>query len=391
MENSETSEARPLRVLINATPAKMSGLLTYVLNFALSLSRHGTPHTYIFYVPPEHVRRFADMPPNFDVRPNPASHWFFLGRFAWDQFALRRILKRENVDVLVSINFALHASPCPQALWIQNALYFSPLHFRVLRRQRAWREYMRMRFRRWLTRAAVRSADMLLFPTEALRREVLKQWPWIKQPSAAAPYGWKLPGFATDGACPDHVLHRLETMRRSGKVLHYPSLLNTHKDLPTVLRAFERVLREEPDCWLLLTPDFDVAPMLTPAIRDRVVWFRTLPYGCVPSLYKASDIVLFSSYCESFGFPLIEAMSYSLPIVAADIPTTRELCGQVARYVPVFDDEAMAREVVALLRDEKARKQLGAAGRAQAEEFQWEEHLGIVLGNLEKIAYHGEA
>jgi len=38
--------------------------------------------------------------------------------------------------------------------------------------------------------------------------------------------------------------------------------------------------------------------------------------------------------CESFGFPLVEAMGARLPIVAADTPVNQEVCGKAAIYFP---------------------------------------------------------
>ncbi|WP_176559376.1 glycosyltransferase [Rubellimicrobium roseum] len=48
--------------------------------------------------------------------------------------------------------------------------------------------------------------------------------------------------------------------------------------------------------------------------------------------YLRSDALLFLSRSESFGFPLIEAMTLGLPIVCPDLPYAREICGDQAIY-----------------------------------------------------------
>lgn len=48
--------------------------------------------------------------------------------------------------------------------------------------------------------------------------------------------------------------------------------------------------------------------------------------------YKSCDALLFLSKFESYGFPLIEAMSLGLPIVCPDLPYARELCMDGAFY-----------------------------------------------------------
>lgn len=45
------------------------------------------------------------------------------------------------------------------------------------------------------------------------------------------------------------------------------------------------------------------------------------------SFYSKMDLLMFPSSYEGFGIPLIEAMSHGLPIIALDIPTTKEIVG----------------------------------------------------------------
>lgn len=48
--------------------------------------------------------------------------------------------------------------------------------------------------------------------------------------------------------------------------------------------------------------------------------------------YSSADALLFLSLAESYGFPLIEAMFLGLPIICADLPYARALCGDGAIY-----------------------------------------------------------
>lgn len=55
--------------------------------------------------------------------------------------------------------------------------------------------------------------------------------------------------------------------------------------------------------------------------------------------YAATDALIFPSLDESFGLPLVEAMTLRLPILAADRPYARSLCGDAAIY---FDPSSAA-------------------------------------------------
>ena len=47
-------------------------------------------------------------------------------------------------------------------------------------------------------------------------------------------------------------------------------------------------------------------------------------------LYCASDMLIFPSAAEGFGYPLVEAMATGLPIIALDLPIVREIAGNAA-------------------------------------------------------------
>lgn len=59
----------------------------------------------------------------------------------------------------------------------------------------------------------------------------------------------------------------------------------------------------------------------------------------VAAMYSAADALVFPSLTESYGLPLVEAMTIGMPIVAADRPYARELCGATGIY---FDPHSPA-------------------------------------------------
>ena len=76
----------------------------------------------------------------------------------------------------------------------------------------------------------------------------------------------------------------------------------------------------------------------------RISYLGMLPYSKVYEMYNSCDALLFPSYIETFGLPLIEAAITGLPIIAADLPYAREvLKGYTgATYVPYDNPHAWA-------------------------------------------------
>jgi glycosyltransferase involved in cell wall biosynthesis len=61
--------------------------------------------------------------------------------------------------------------------------------------------------------------------------------------------------------------------------------------------------------------------------------FSNLSYDEMNLLYNASDVLLFPSLDEGFGYPVVEAMAAGLPVVASDIEVLREVTAGAACLV----------------------------------------------------------
>jgi len=84
-------------------------------------------------------------------------------------------------------------------------------------------------------------------------------------------------------------------------------------------------------------------------------------------VYSSIDLYVQSSYAEGLSTAMLEAMSYSCPVVATDAGGTREAVrdGETGFVVPVRQPELLAAGVILLLQDPALRRAFGEAGRRQ--------------------------
>ena len=86
---------------------------------------------------------------------------------------------------------------------------------------------------------------------------------------------------------------------------------------------------------------------------------------------EASLFTLFSNY-EAFGLVFLEAMVHGTPVLTHDVGANREVLRQGAVVVPKFDKKAAASELVRLVNDDAARRELGCQAQRYARaEFTW--------------------
>jgi glycosyltransferase involved in cell wall biosynthesis len=100
------------------------------------------------------------------------------------------------------------------------------------------------------------------------------------------------------------------------------------------------------------------------------------------SLYDGLDAFVFPSLCESFGFPLIEAMARGVPVVVARTPSNVEIAGAGALAFPPEDWRALADAVESLMSDPAGYRAQASRSLATARGFSWNR---AALGTLDAI------
>lgn len=101
-----------------------------------------------------------------------------------------------------------------------------------------------------------------------------------------------------------------------------------HKGFDIVVDAFNIFSRENTDWKLEIVGDGPLKPLLEEKIISYNLAERItlLPFSNqVEDRFSDADVFIFSSRFEGFGIVQVEALSCGLPIVASDIPITKEL------------------------------------------------------------------
>jgi glycosyltransferase involved in cell wall biosynthesis len=88
--------------------------------------------------------------------------------------------------------------------------------------------------------------------------------------------------------------------------------------------------------------------------------------------------LLLPSLWEGHPLSVIEAMQLGIPVIAADVPGTREIVvdGETGYLVPATGVGSYAAKVRGLLFDERLRERMGHAGAIRVKEsFSFDEHV----------------
>ncbi|MDX2039792.1 MAG: glycosyltransferase family 1 protein [Acidobacteriota bacterium] len=392
-----------INVLFNALASTAGGGVTYLRNVLPLLSRTDVAQNYLALVPPTQLSEFAPLS-NERMKVETVAIGGALKRMWWEQTGLRRLLKSESFNVLVSLgNFALLASPVPQILFNRNDLFFSEEFERDLQRRRLRSQLLAHQFKSWLARESIKQATVNVTPTEAFA-ERIRSCVKLKQDNIETlRFGFDAERFvANQQPLPETLLAKLDLRdgcRRVSFVSHY----NYFRNFETLIRALPIIksrLRQQTGeaVQLVLTTDirrgavyggYDAtaaAELIDRlAVREDIAMLGAVDYSHLHQLYKLCDVFVCPSYSESFGHPLVEAMASGVPVVSADLPVHREICGDAAVYFDVFDEMNLAERCVQVLADKNFSARLSKQGLERSQMFSWSGHVRQLTALIARV------
>lgn len=90
------------------------------------------------------------------------------------------------------------------------------------------------------------------------------------------------------------------------------------------------------------------------------------------SALKNAKFLLFPSFYEASPMPPLEALTVGCPVIASDIPSLVERCGDAAVYCTADNDESIYEAVEKIHNSDELAKKLIAIGKEVSKKYSWE-------------------
>jgi glycosyltransferase involved in cell wall biosynthesis len=97
-----------------------------------------------------------------------------------------------------------------------------------------------------------------------------------------------------------------------------------------------------------------------------------IPFEQMPLLYASSQLLLYPSFYEGFGLPILEAMACGVPVITSNVSSMPEVAGDAAQLVDPNDLSQIKKVVNKIMTEEKFKQQLIRKGLANAKKFSWD-------------------
>ena len=116
--------------------------------------------------------------------------------------------------------------------------------------------------------------------------------------------------------------------------------------------------------------------------REDLILLGALEEAQLSRITASAYALVYPSFFEGFGMPILEAMQSGVPVIASNTSSMPEVGADAALYADPNDPDAIAKQMLLLYKDEKLRNFQIEKGLERAQDFSWDK---TAQGVWEKI------
>lgn len=344
----------------------LSGIGTYVQELVKNIGKYDKQNKYLFFEEPnkKQIHLLEAQNVRYFSLPKYTKKAFL--KIMWEQFLFSSVLRRKKVTVLHGPSFMLPVKKTCSAVITVHDLAF-------LRYPEAFTWATRMYYRLFFPRS-LKNADMIIADSHATKNDIIKEY-------GLHPNKIKVIHLAVEDEFKRvQEKEALEKIRKKynlpEKFFLFVGLLSPRKNLVNILKAYERLgvshhlVLVGGKGWLY-EDIFAEIEML--GIREKVHWIGYVEDRMeLPAFYTLAEALVFPSFYEGFGFPILEAMACGCPVITSAVSSMPEIAGDAALFVNPHKPEEIENAMRKIIEDKACKNGLIKKGSEQLKKFSWE-------------------
>lgn len=311
-------------VVVNATAARSSGALSILRQFLDAIPEYGGDNEYIVFVDEGFAYKTIE---HVQYVKRDTKSW--IKRIWWDEKGLKRWCMRHGIKPrsLVSLQNTGVNWNMPQVIYYHQPLPLSPKKWNPFKRKEAvlfcYKWFYSFFVNRYLT-----DETRIVVQIPSIKEAFVRKFK-VNEKSVSV--------LAPRINAVDYSKIEAADLEKGFVHFIYPATAFVYKNHIEIVRAVRWLFDAEPELQrklkvhftLQATEDKDLYAQITKwNLLNSFVFEGTIPFERLLGYYKSCDALLFPSYIESFGLPLLEAAGAGIPIIAANLPYAHDVVGK---------------------------------------------------------------
>jgi glycosyltransferase involved in cell wall biosynthesis len=284
---------------------------------------------------------------------------------------------------LPNINYAQWSADVPMVLTIHDLAFLRMPEVYNLK-WRLWHRLVR-------PGSLARHAAAIIVPSQATADDVTELMGVAPEKIHVIPHGINGADVPTTGAVGIDG-HQSLPRGIEKPYLLYVGTIEPRKNVEAIMDAFTQARRNHPNLKLVLagpwgwrTAAVRSAIDASPA-REGIRVLRYVDEVQRRALYQNATALVWPSWYEGFGFPVLEAMAAGCPVIAGATSSLFEVAGDAALLVRPYDQAGLVQAIKSIVSDERLQGMLRERGLARAQRFTWEAAARRMWEVFEKVA-----
>jgi glycosyltransferase involved in cell wall biosynthesis len=348
-------------------PGYLEGYGNFVLECFSRLAAAHPEHQFVYIFDRPFESRFLTAPNIVPVVAGPPARHPLLWRF-WFNYRIPALLRRYKADVFVSADgFCSLRTAVPQCLVVHDLAFLQYPDF--IARSHA-------RFYKKMTSAFLQKATCIATVSAFSKQDICTRYGLAAERVHCIGNGVK-PVFRPIDL-PEK--ERVKAQYSEGKDYFIcVGAIHPRKNGLNLLKAFSLFKKRQKSNMQLLFvgrmgwhTDAFTKQLETYKYRADVRVLGYVPDEELNSLIGAAYALVYPSFFEGFGVPVLEGMRCDTPVITSSVGCLPEIGGTAALYADPHQPEAIAEQMMRLFKDENLREELIHKGRIQAASYTWE-------------------
>jgi len=368
-----------------------TGVAQYVFALLRAFLPHAQQHQFYLFVLEEDRPLFDFAKDAMTIVTVPEQYRPAVKNVLWHQTKLPALVRSLGLDVLhvPSYRRLLWRKPCPLVATIHD---LAPFHVT------GKYDWKRMLYGRVIVKRLAARQDEIIAVSENTARDLGTYFGLGRDRVKVIWNGIDHQRFQPG----DAIAAKAEAARRwqlnRPFFLYVSRLEHPGKNHVRLIEAFNRFKAETRSPWLLAFGGSDwhgaevihAAAKASPFAADiRLLGFVDDP--SLPLLYRATDVFVYPSLFEGFGFPPIEAMACGCPVISSTRGSLREVVADAALTVDPENPAEMAAALGRLAASGAERDAWREAGYRNARRFDWGQNAEQTLALYEHAVKRGKS
>lgn len=295
-----------------------------------------------------------------------------LGNIWWHQFAFQRLQKKYNCNVAYIPNFSLLLwKRIPTVVTIHDLIEYNvPNKFSKLR----------MIYRKIIDPLMVKNSSFITTVSECSKRDIIKYCKAKEEKIEVINNATNRNRFKVyDTVTIEKCLTKFK-LSLGGYILFVGTIDYPGKNIMSAIVAFEHLKKKYNITEKLVIvgkEGFNATTIYDHVeksdYKNDIIFTGYVSDDDLPFVYAGTKVMVYLSYYEGFGLPVLEAMSCRVAVLCSNTSCFPEVLGDIDVLISPTDIDAIERKLYLLISDTEYNKNIACQCYERANEFSWKE------------------